>query len=84
MARYWLGDKELDRWVLRAVKADGGTLGDISPRVCARLLEAGEVKSFQKMPDETDIWCALQRLTRAARVRKISEGGVIKYFGAHV
>ena len=85
MPRFWIEDKEFDRWVLRAVRARGGSVEDILERTKSLLAEADIIKPFQKMPDDNDVWCALQRLTGVGRVRKsVSDGAGARYWGAYL
>ena len=85
MPRFWIKDKEFDRWVLRAVRAQGGSVEDVMERTKGLLAEAGLIKSIQKMPDDIDVWCALQRLTGKGRIRKtVSDGVGARYWGSYL
>lgn len=70
-ASYWIGESQLDRWVTRSLtRFAGADLSEVHAEVCRMLREAGVVKTFQLLPDENDIWCALQRLVKAGYADK--------------
>ncbi len=88
MARFWLGETTLDRYVHRVARIQNG--GDV-PVLCSgvvRLLRAAEpgtspvITQYQLAPDETDVWCSLQRLVARGQVVKfVSTHGAIHYRG---
>jgi len=73
MAKYWLGEAQLDRWVLRSLRGltNLDALG-VHKEVCRRMLGEGAVKPVQFLPDENDVWCSLQRLSLRRRVDKLT------------
>ncbi|KKW27938.1 MAG: hypothetical protein UY70_C0005G0002 [Candidatus Kaiserbacteria bacterium GW2011_GWB1_52_6] len=71
MAEYWLGNTQLDRSVFRSLRRFTGTdVRGVHKEVCRRLWKERVVALFQFLPDENDVWCALQRLSRRGRVDK--------------
>jgi len=71
MARYWLGDSQLDRWVFRSLRRFvGAGVFVVHTEVCKRLRVENIVQASQILPSEDDVWCSLQRLTGAKKVDK--------------
>jgi hypothetical protein len=70
-SHFILDNTEIDRWVLRSLRAisSAGTQ-QLQAEVRRRLIEEGVIKDFQSAPDENDVWCSLQRHTLSGRVIK--------------
>jgi hypothetical protein len=71
MSRYWLSTSTLDRYVIRLLRRlSSSDEKRLCHHVCNRLRGDGLVQVFQKLPDENDIWCSLQRLSAEGKVKK--------------
>lgn len=80
MASYFIGEPKLDRFVLRALKKfAGNSVSDVHKQTCLKLMKEGVVAEFQLLPDENDIWCALQRLVSKGWARKYTVGSGVRY-----
>ena len=80
MARYWIGESRLDRFVLRALKRfAGASVTDVHGQACRILREEGVVSEFQILPDENDVWCALQRLVSRGFAEKYAHASGVRY-----
>ncbi len=89
MARFWLGDTMLDRYVLRVARAQNGA--PVSA-ICAEVVRVlrdpvgdmpAPISANQIAPDENDVWGSLQRLVAGQRVVKFvsQSSGTIQYRG---
>jgi hypothetical protein len=80
LARYWIGESRLDRFVLRALKRfAGANVEDVHRQACQMLREERVVSEFQILPDETSIWCALQRLVSRGSATKYAHALGVRY-----
>lgn len=89
MARYWLGEHTLDRFVLRATRVQNGADASKLCRDVTLLLRTPSpghdpvITPHQIAPDDTDVWSSLQRLVARGQVVKFvsSSLGAIHYRG---
>lgn len=89
MARFWLGDNMLDRYVLRAARAQNGADVSAIRAMVTRILREpvgdtpAPISAHQIAPDKNDVWSSLQRLVAEKRVVKFISHthGTIQYRG---